>query len=62
MRQVKLRRYDQEQIVWVDRDDEIEVGSIISLKGEKEKWKVIEIYEPDLDKQEINRNWKVGGL
>ena len=62
MKQVSLKRKNENQIVWVDKEDQIKKGSIISLKGETEKWRVEEIYLPSLDKQEINRNWHVGGL
>ena len=62
MQQVFLNRYNQFQMVWVDRESEIKKGSIVSLKGESEKWKIVDIYHPQINKKEINRDWKVGGL
>ena len=62
MKQVKLQRKNQHQIVWVDKEDQIKKGSIVSLKGETEKWEVEEIFPFQMDRNEINRSWHVGGL
>lgn len=62
MKQVRLERKNQHQVVWVDKEDLIKKGSIITLKGEKDKWRVKEIYPFQMERNEINRTWHVGGL
>lgn len=48
-----------EQIVWTDSG--LKVGQIISLKNQVERWTVAAVYS-SIDKADLNREWKVGGL
>ncbi len=47
---------------WIDIPENVEVGNIISLKGHHYHYVVNEIYDVEIKKGEIKRNWKVGGL
>jgi hypothetical protein len=50
------------RLTWVDA--ELKVGAVVSLKDDEDKslWVVNNAYEPVLEKWEIKRGWKVGGL
>ncbi|MGC2161319.1 MAG: hypothetical protein WA634_05400 [Silvibacterium sp.] len=39
----------------------MKVGTVISLAKSDTRWRVLEQYST-MEHQEINRNWKVGGL
>jgi hypothetical protein len=49
------------QLVWVERNGKIREGTVISLEGDKRKWKVMEKYD-QIRITELRQDWKVGGL
>ena len=62
MKQVILRNKNTKQILWLDRTKEFKEGSVISLKGETERWIVEKIYSIEKPKSTLNTRWHVGGL
>ncbi len=48
--------------MWLDRPGDFRVGSIISLRGETEKWKVLRKGTDRRPKDSLNTDWAVGGL
>jgi hypothetical protein len=48
--------------MWLDRSEEFKVGSIISLKGESERWHVLRKGTERKQKGMLNTDWAVGGL
>lgn len=60
MKQVCLKKNSTYQILWLD---DVKEGDKVKLKNKDEWWDVIKVYHlVDKDKNEINRNWHVGGL
>ena len=47
---------------WLDKPSKFEEGSIISLKGDTERYEVIRKYHTKMKKSELHTDWKVGGL
>lgn len=64
VRQVRLTRNSQSLICWLDADKRVKRGSWVTLlDGPEGWWRVAKVYnEIAMDKQDINRTWKVGGL
>lgn len=64
--QVKLERPSKDgvtnEICWLEKDPKLKVGSLITLKDYKGKWKVISMSNLILPRAPINVEWKVGGL
>ena len=47
---------------WFKADRQIKEGSIVTLKDSSGKWKVVKIYDIEVDGENISREWNVGGL
>ncbi len=43
-------------------EDGLKEGLSISLKGASEIWNIEKVYDVSIHKENINRNWNVGGL
>lgn len=50
------------QVVWLPRRKDVQLGSIISLKGDDRKWIVNEKWNLPKTVDELHKDWKVGGL
>jgi len=72
VRQIKVEQNLGDKIchmtIWVEDTEKLKEGVYITLKDlplrkvEKEWWKIIEMYDSVLDKQDLHKPWKVGGL
>lgn len=65
MRQIEvesLERPGVKGVCWIDHINEEHTGYHLRFKNETEWWKIRKVYELELDKGEIKRNWHVGGL
>ena len=49
-------------ICWLDLPEEAKIGSIIDLKSKEGLFVINAIFDIEVDKGEIKRNWHVGGL
>lgn len=56
----KCKRENIFKICWLDAD--LHPGNIIDLKDYEGYWVIDEAYDQYLEKHEIKRGWKVGGL
>ncbi len=56
------KRLGIHHIAWIDEAPELKRGDIISLKGRECLFVVDEIFDTELEKADIKRGWKVGGL
>jgi len=66
MKQCELSRITgptskRKMVCWL-AEDGLKENLTISLKGSDIKWHVDKIYDISLHKENINRNWNVGGL
>ncbi len=61
-RQIIAHQGSKQLTTWVDRSEELKVGCQTEFKGKDGLWTVDKVYEPDIEKAEINRSWEVGGL
>ena len=66
MKQVELTRQTspnsiRKMITWLSEEG-LKEDMIISLKGCQLKWRVSKVYDLSINKDDINRNWNVGGL
>lgn len=63
MKQVHLERNGSHQVTWVDSHPNLKRGNSLSFKeASKEFWNILDVYEFKVDKKDIPRDWKVGGL
>jgi hypothetical protein len=50
------------RVIWLPQDSRVKVGTVLTLKGETEKWKVRRLFTTmPVDKVRYI-GWKVGGL
>ena len=61
IQQTELASGNIRTVCWLPRDPLVKVGTVISLAKSDTRWRVLEQYST-MEHQEINRNWKVGGL
>jgi hypothetical protein len=62
LQQVSLTKYPEKRICWVDTIEKLKAGRKVRLKDETELWVIEKVYDTIVDKEEINRTWKVGGI
>lgn len=65
MKQVELSRGEKNQIkrvAWIEWDDHVKEGDSIKLKGEMNIYKIEKIHDRNVEREDIKRNWHVGGL
>jgi len=48
--------------MWLNKPDSFKKHSVISLKGETERWMVLRKGNMRLSKDELHTDWNVGGL
>jgi hypothetical protein len=61
--QTRLRSGHTEMVCWLEQDSRVHRGSRITVKGDDAVWQVVEQYlGTRMAPNEINRQWKVGGL
>jgi hypothetical protein len=63
--QVSLLRTDLNcnLVCWLEKDKRIKPGRVLTLKDTEGKWKVQEVYSlVELEQDELQKDWKVGGL
>lgn len=51
----------RKMVTWLNEDG-LKEGMKIFLKGSSDLWNVDKVYSISLHKENINRNWNVGGL
>jgi hypothetical protein len=51
----------RKMVTWL-AEDGLKQGMTISLKGSSGSWTVDKVHETSLHKENIHRNWNVGGL
>ena len=65
MIQVELESGDGtiKQVIWLPNDGRVKVGKFITLVGDPDKfrWRIARTFIT-LDKEDINKNWRVGGI
>ena len=61
-KQVKLSRENIHTVSWVDTEKKFKLGDYIRFKNENEWWRVDKICDGSLEKKDIKRDWRVGGL
>jgi hypothetical protein len=59
--QTELAHGNARMICWLPQDPRVRVGSVISLAKGGDRWRVLEQYST-AEHQEVNRDWRVGGL
>lgn len=59
--QVKLQKGNAHLTTWVEYRKTLQVGCLITLKGEAGLWEVKELYHIK-EKDTIHTDWHVGGL
>jgi hypothetical protein len=59
---VSLDRPGTRTTMWLNRPGDFRVGSVVSLRGETEKWKVLRKGADRRPKESLNKEWAVGGL
>jgi hypothetical protein len=60
-RQVKNKNIHT--VTWVDMRKTFKVGDFITLKGDDNtRWRVMEIYNVEMEKKDINTSWRVGRI
>ena len=62
MKQILVKNGNKNRMTWTDEDLRIKPGNNIRFKDEKDWWEIREIYDVSIQKNEINRTWRVGGL
>jgi hypothetical protein len=62
MKQVSLSLGKRRMVTWIESDERLIEGAIVSMKGSSDQWRVDAVYTPVIEKKDINRNWHVGGL
>lgn len=62
MKQIHINNQNTHEIVWVEDEPKLKVGCYLSFKESKDLWKVLEIWETEMDKQALYKTWHVGGL
>ncbi len=63
MKQILLERKGSKQVTWVDNHPKLKKGNSLSFKeASKEFWNILDVYEFNVEKEDIPRAWKVGGL
>jgi len=63
MKQVHLERNGSHQVAWVDNHPKLKKGNHLSFKeATKEFWNILDVYQFEVEKQDIPHAWKVGGL
>lgn len=63
MRQYTLNDGPTKMVAWLE--DKVHVGQFVTLKNSanpEKWWRIIGASEYVVDREEINRNWKVGGM
>jgi len=61
--QVRLRSTSGQVLTcWLDKSHKFKEGSIISLRGETERYEVVRKYHTKRPKSQLNKDWRVGGL
>ncbi len=60
--QVEVFQNSSRLVTWVEDDSRLKVGTRIELKTEQGLWNVARVYRTKVEQQDINRNWRVGGL
>lgn len=61
IQQTKLASGNDRMVCWLPRDPRVKVGTVISLAKSDERWRVLEQWST-MEQEDINRNWRVGGL
>jgi hypothetical protein len=62
MKQIQVSRGPKKSIFWIEDDPRIKQGNSLKVKGSPEWWNIDHVHEQKLGKEDINREWKVGGL
>lgn len=60
--QVEVSHGDRHLVTWVEDDSRLKPGVRIELKNQVGLWNVVRVYRTKLELQDLNRNWRVGGL
>lgn len=47
---------------WFRADRNIKEGSIVTFKDSVGKWKVIKVYDLEIDGENLDKEWNVGGM
>lgn len=61
MKQATLKSKDTVMTAWLYGED-FQKGSRLTLKNDDRLWEVVEVYECEKVKGELNRGWNAGGL
>jgi hypothetical protein len=61
IQQTELASGNRRTVCWLPRDPRVKIGTVISLAKSDRRWRVLGQYSIK-DYQEVNRDWKVGGL
>jgi hypothetical protein len=61
IQQTELASGNRRMVCFLPRDPRVKVGTVISLAKGDRRWRVLGQHETK-EYQEVNRDWKVGGL
>jgi hypothetical protein len=54
MQQVQLIQGQRQLTTWVDKRNDVKVGTILSLKGEEGRWRVYRVFEVEMLESQLN--------
>jgi len=57
--QVKLVYENTEQVVWIEKDKRVKVGSKITLRENKDKWYEVAAIYNEVDDSTLHPDWNV---
>lgn len=61
-KQISAHQGRKHIVTWVDTPERIKAGYAIELKGQDGLWFIDDIYDVCVERSDINRTWRVGGL
>ncbi len=59
--QIEVERDKKHRICWVEHEEKVKVGNSIRFKNENIFYNIIDVFSIQ-NRNDINRNWHVGGL